>query len=92
MLRSIIVVIGVLLLASALIAQNQEKVWNFDTNKPGDIPGGVTNEVGEWKVVADQPAPPNRMHWHRWRKIQDQRLMSRWSAARTTKTWMSRLR
>lgn len=50
-------VISVLLLASGLIAQNQKKVWNFDTNKPGDIPEGFTNEVGQWKVVADETAP-----------------------------------
>ena len=57
MLRTMVVMVGVVLLAGALIAQNQEKVWNFDTNKPGDIPEGFTNEVGEWKVVADETAP-----------------------------------
>jgi hypothetical protein len=57
MLRTIVVMIAVVLLAGALIAQNQEKVWNFDTNKPGDIPEGFTNEVGGWKVVADETAP-----------------------------------
>lgn len=57
MLRTMVVMVGVVLLAGALIAQNQKKVWNFDTNKPGDIPEGFTNEVGEWKVVADETAP-----------------------------------
>ncbi len=57
MLRTMVVMVGVILLAGALIAQNQEKVWNFDTNKPGDIPEGFTNEVGQWKVVADETAP-----------------------------------
>jgi len=57
MLRTMVVMVGVVLLAGALIAQNQEKVWNFDTNKPGDIPEGFTNEIGEWKVVADETAP-----------------------------------
>lgn len=57
MIRIMVVIIGVILLASGLIAQNREKVWNFDTNKPGDIAEGFTNEVGEWKVVADETAP-----------------------------------
>jgi len=57
MLRTIVVVIGVVLLASGLTAQNPEKVWNFDVDKTGNIPEGFTNEVGEWKVVADPTAP-----------------------------------
>ena len=57
MLRTIVVMIAVVLLASGLTAQNQVKIWSFDTNKPGDIPEGFTNEVGEWKVVADETAP-----------------------------------
>ncbi len=57
MLRTMVIIIGVVLLASGLIAQNLEKVWNFDTNKPGDIPEGFINEVGEWKVVVDETAP-----------------------------------
>ncbi len=57
MVRIMVVIIGAVLVASGLIAQTQEKVWNFDTNKPGVIPEGFTNEVGEWKVVADETAP-----------------------------------
>ncbi len=57
MLRAMVVMLGVVLLAGALIAQNQGKVWNFDTNKPGDIPEGFTHEIGEWEVVADETAP-----------------------------------
>lgn len=63
MLRSIIVVIGVLLLAGRLTAQAPEKGWNFDSDKPGALPEGFTNEVGDWKVVADPTAPskPNAL-------------------------------
>lgn len=57
MLRTIVVVIGVVLLASGLIAQNPEKTWNFDSDKPGGLPEGFTSEFGEWRVVADPTAP-----------------------------------
>lgn len=63
MLRSIILVIGVLLLAGGLTAQTREKGWNFDSDKPGALPEGFTNEVGDWKIVADPTAPskPNAL-------------------------------
>lgn len=63
MVRIMVVIIGVVLLASGLIAQNREKVWNFDTDKPGNVPEGFANEVGEWKVIADETAPskPNAL-------------------------------
>jgi len=57
MLRKIIVIIGIVLLATGLVARNPEKIWNFDSDKTGNIPEGFTNEVGEWKVVADPTAP-----------------------------------
>jgi len=57
MLRKIIVIIGIVLLATGLAARNPEKIWNFDSDKTGNIPEGFTNEVGEWKVVADPTAP-----------------------------------
>ena len=57
MLIKIIVAVGVALLAAGLAAQNPEKMWNFDSGKTGNIPEGFTNEVGEWKVVADPTAP-----------------------------------
>jgi hypothetical protein len=38
-------------------AQNKTKSWNFDAEKAGAIAAGFTNEVGEWKVVADNSAP-----------------------------------
>lgn len=56
-LIKIIVVTGVVLLAAGLAAQNPEKMWNFDSDKTGNNPKGFTNEVGEWKVVADPTAP-----------------------------------
>ncbi len=63
MVRIMVVIIGMVLLASGLVAQNQGKVWNFDTSKPGDLPVGLTNEVGEWKVMADETSPskPNAL-------------------------------
>ena len=58
MFRMIIgITIGAVLLASGLVAQNQKKIWDFDNGKPGDLPEGFTNEVGEWKVAADETAP-----------------------------------
>lgn len=57
MLRSLFAVVGVLLLATSLAAQGGKESWNFDTDIPGTIAKGFTNEVGEWKVVADPNAP-----------------------------------
>ncbi len=57
MVRIPALIIGVVLLASGLAAQNQETIWNFDTTKPGDLPEGFTNEVGEWRVLVDETAP-----------------------------------
>ncbi|MDQ3667835.1 MAG: DUF1080 domain-containing protein, partial [Acidobacteriota bacterium] len=42
-------------LASA--AQDHKKLWNFDAEKTGGIAAGFTNEVGEWKIVADGSGP-----------------------------------
>ncbi len=57
MLRSLFAIVGVLLLATSLAAQGGKESWNFDTDIPGTIAKGFTNEVGEWKVVADPNAP-----------------------------------
>lgn len=57
MMRIIIVIIGMVFLATGVVAQNKKKAWNFDTDKSGNIAEGFTNEVGEWKVVADPTAP-----------------------------------
>ena len=57
MLRSLFAIVGVLLLATSLAAQGGKESWNFDTDIPGTIAKGFTNEVGEWKVVADPSAP-----------------------------------
>lgn len=37
--------------------QDREKTWTFDAEKPGAIASGFTNEVGEWKIVAEGSAP-----------------------------------
>lgn len=42
-------------LASA--TQDRKKSWNFDAEKTGSIAAGFTNEVGEWKILADGSAP-----------------------------------
>jgi hypothetical protein len=57
MIRRIVFVVALVLLATALAAQNPEKIWNFDTDKTGSIPKGLTANVGEWKVVGDPTAP-----------------------------------
>ncbi len=57
MLRSLCAIVGVFLLATSLAAQGGKESWNFDTDIPGSIAKGFTNEVGEWKVVTDPNAP-----------------------------------
>jgi hypothetical protein len=37
----------------ALLVAAAEKTWDFDADPPGAIAKGFTNEVGDWKVVAD---------------------------------------
>lgn len=37
--------------------QTRTTNWNFDAEKPGAIAAGFTNEIGDWKVVADGSAP-----------------------------------
>jgi len=53
MQRRIIIVTCIVSLATSFTAQNLEKIWDFDSDKTGDIPEGFTNGVGEWKVIAD---------------------------------------
>lgn len=38
-------------------AQDGKRSWSFDAEKTGAIAAGFTNEVGEWKIVADESAP-----------------------------------
>ena len=40
-----------------LLFQGQPKNLNFDTDRIGTIPPTFTNNVGDWKVVADNDAP-----------------------------------
>ncbi|MBI4604501.1 MAG: DUF1080 domain-containing protein [Planctomycetes bacterium] len=51
------VAIGVLLVGVAFSAAGERKSWNFDTGTPGGLPAGFTQEVGEWKIAADETAP-----------------------------------
>jgi len=57
MQRRVIIVTCIILLAASLTAQNLEKIWDFDSDKTGEIPEGFTNEVGDWKVISDSTAP-----------------------------------
>jgi hypothetical protein len=44
----------------ALAAQDRVKAWKFDDAPVGTLPRGFTQEVGEWKVVADPTAPSGK--------------------------------
>jgi hypothetical protein len=37
----------------ALAGQGSRKTWNFESDEPGKIVPGFTNEVGTWEVVRD---------------------------------------
>jgi len=57
-----IMISGVLLLLFASLpltsqAQSGNRSWSFDADKADAIAEGFTNEVGEWKIVADGSAP-----------------------------------
>ena len=40
-----------------LLFQAQPRTWNFDADRAGVIATKFTNDVGDWKVVADTDAP-----------------------------------
>jgi len=61
MKKGLFVVVWLLLLSTVLIAQEGKKIWNFDSDKPGSIAKGFTNEVGDWTVVTD-PTSPSQPH------------------------------
>lgn len=44
-------------LSFSTAAQDKTRSWNFDAEKAGAIAAGFTNEVGEWKILADGSAP-----------------------------------
>lgn len=50
-------IISVALLAISAAAQEVKMTWNFDADETGQIAKGLSNEVGDWKVVADDTAP-----------------------------------
>jgi hypothetical protein len=53
-------IISAALLASSAAAKEVEMTWNFDADKTGQIAKGFSNEVGDWKVVADETASSKR--------------------------------
>jgi hypothetical protein len=65
MIRMMHIAVWGAMLATAVLcsaARGEEKgtpmkTWNFDSDKPGTLPNGFINEVGEWKVAADGTAP-----------------------------------
>lgn len=57
MAKKLFAIIGILLLVGTVLAENENRSWNFDSDKVGEIAKGFVNEVGEWKVVADPTAP-----------------------------------
>jgi hypothetical protein len=50
-------IISAALLATSAAAQENKMTWNFDADKTGQIAKGFSNEIGDWKVVADKTAP-----------------------------------
>jgi hypothetical protein len=52
-----IIVLGAMLAAAVVDAQNAKMSWNFDADKAAAIAKGFTNEEGKWEVVADDTAP-----------------------------------
>jgi hypothetical protein len=56
-MKKSIIVLGLVLLSTGVLAQQAKLTWTFDNDKPGQIAGGFSNETGDWKVVADASAP-----------------------------------
>jgi hypothetical protein len=56
-MKKILIVLGLVLLSTGVFAQQMKNAWTFDSDQPGQIAGGFTNETGEWKVIADASAP-----------------------------------
>lgn len=57
MIRIVFIGISLLFLSTGLAAQSPGKIWNFDGEKPGNVPTGFSSEGGDWKIVADPSAP-----------------------------------
>ena len=57
MRKIVILVLGLMLIAGGIVAQNGKMSWNFDKDKVGEIAKGFTNEVGKWEVAPDSTAP-----------------------------------
>ena len=56
-MKKILIVLALVVLSTGVFAQQTNNTWTFDNDQPGQIAGGFTNEMGEWKVVADASAP-----------------------------------
>jgi hypothetical protein len=56
-MKKSIIVLGLVLLSTGVLAQQAKLTWTFDNDKPGQIASGFSNETGDWKVVADAGAP-----------------------------------
>ncbi len=50
-------VVSLFIAIGAVFASAGNRIWNFDSDPPGVIAKGFTNERGEWKVVAESTAP-----------------------------------
>src|SRR5437867_4084184 len=53
----IVAIISAALLTLSAAAKEAEMDWYFDKDKTGEIAKGFSNEVGDWKVMADETAP-----------------------------------
>ncbi len=49
--------VSLFIAVGAVFASEGSRTWNFDSDPPGVIAKGFTNERGEWKVVAESTAP-----------------------------------
>ena len=50
-------IISAALLAIGAAGKEAEMDWYFDKDKTGEIAKGFSNEVGDWRVMADETAP-----------------------------------
>jgi len=56
-MKHIMMIAGLLLLATSLHAQEMSRTWNFDQEKIGPPPKEFSIEAGDWKIVMEATAP-----------------------------------
>ena len=56
-MKKSMIILGLVLLSTGVFAQQAKNTWTFDNDKPGQIASDFSNELGDWKVVADVSAP-----------------------------------